>query len=212
MGKHVVRYEQNGQVSWGAVASNQIYPLATRYESLKSFFEDGGVEELKNLALEGAGISVNDVKVLSPVTRPTRLLCQGANYGSHREEGGISGEKPAYNLIFRKEDSSIIGTNEDVICPPHVKLLDYELELGLVVGKALSEPKEFKTDEELYPYIQGLVITNDISARDIQMLQGQWYKSKSYRTFTPIGPYLYVLDADEDGVFTQLGHSIICKQ
>ena len=99
-------------------------------------------------------------------------------------------------MIFSKADSSLCGAYTEIIRPAHVQLLDYEIELGLVIGTEITEPVEV-TDENLHQFVAGLVIFNDVSARDVQLLQGQWLKGKSYRTFGPTGPYFYLLDQDE---------------
>jgi 2-keto-4-pentenoate hydratase/2-oxohepta-3-ene-1,7-dioic acid hydratase in catechol pathway len=75
-------------------------------------------------------------------------------------------------------------------------LLDYEVELGIVIGQPITEPITV-TDDNLADYVGAFVVANDVSARDVQLPQGQWYKGKSYRTFCPVGPYLCVPDADE---------------
>ena len=87
-------------------------------------------------------------------------------------------------MIFSKADSSLCGATSEIVRPRDVKLLDYELELGLVIGTEISEASDI-TDENLHLYIAGLVIVNDVSARDVQLSQGQWLKGKSYRTFCP---------------------------
>ena len=137
------------------------------------------------------------------MTTPARIVCQGANYGSHREESGLAGSRPPYNLIFTKADSSLTGPYDDIVCPPHVQLLDYEIELGLVIRKAITGPVDV-TDRNLHEYVAGYVIANDVSARDVQLLEMQWYKGKSYRTFCPVGPFLYLPDPDEMSVVHEL--------
>ena len=84
-----------------------------------------------------------------------------------------------------------------------VKLLDYEIELGLVVGKNINATST-TNEENWFDYIAGLVITNDISARDIQLLQGQWYKGKSFRGFCPVGPYIVPFTKSDVNIFYNL--------
>lgn len=164
---------------------------------MAAFLEEGA-EEARKLKEEGVAevLSFDEVEFLSPVTKPARIICQGANYASHRTEAGLEAKRPPFNLIFSKADSSLCGANSEIVRPEHVRLLDYEIELGLIIGEDIEKPAEV-TDENLYQYIAGIVIVNDVSARDIQFSQGQWLKGKSYRTFAPTGPYLYLLDADE---------------
>lgn len=197
MGLYVVRYRDKGTNQWGVVKEGQICPVPGLYESLQSFLRDG-INEARQVAetTGGDGIPLESMEIVSPVTEPARIVCQGANYANHRTEAGMTPERPPFNLIFHKADSSLASAQSDIICPKHVKLLDYEIELGLVIGKSITERAQI-TDDNLHEYVAGLVIVNDISARDIQLPQSQWYKGKSYRTFCPVGPYLYILDKEE---------------
>ena len=197
MGIHIVRYEKEDESRWGVLSGEEVLPLANASRTLDAFLEVGP-GEAKSLLASGSAESfpVGEAKLLSPVTKPARIVCQGANYSSHREESGLEAARPPFNMIFSKADSSLCGGYEDVIRPEGVKLLDYEIELGLVIGSEITETSDIKEDN-LHKYVAGLVITNDISARDIQLPQGQWLKGKSYRTFCPTGPYLYLLDEEE---------------
>jgi 2-keto-4-pentenoate hydratase/2-oxohepta-3-ene-1,7-dioic acid hydratase in catechol pathway len=105
--------------------------------------------------------------------------------------------------FFRKASGSISGPCDDVVKPAHVRLLDYEVEIGLVIGRELLVGSQV-SDENLADYVAGLVVTNDISARDVQLPQTQFYEAKSYPTFTPVGPTLVLLEADELKRFTDL--------
>lgn len=203
MGVYVVRYQRGTHINWGVLQGEEILPLGTHYEHLADLLA-GGMDEVRSVKDRGAeSIKLQDVQLLSPVTAPARIICQGVNYASHREESGMAAQRPPFNLIFSKADSSLTGPYSDVICPSHVKLLDYEIELGLVIGKEISGKIEVN-DENLSEYVAGLVIANDISARDVQLPQGQWLKGKSYRTFCPTGPYLYLWDPEEAPKIHQL--------
>ncbi|WP_338448515.1 fumarylacetoacetate hydrolase family protein [Niallia oryzisoli] len=198
MGIRVVRFKKENKEQWGVISGeDRILVLKGDYASLKDFLEEG-IKEAKVLKDEtnGEWILLNEVELLSPVTKPCRIVCQGANYTSHRTEAGLEAARPPFNMFFSKADSSLCGANSEIVRPEHVKLLDYEIELGLVIGKDISGPIDV-TDDNLHQYVVGLVIVNDVSARDIQMSQGQWLKGKSYRTFGPTGPFLYLLDKDE---------------
>ena len=96
-------------------------------------------------------------------------------------------------MIFRKASSCIAPADTDIVRPAHVKLLDYELELGLVFGREIKT-SELVTWDNLADYVAGLVITNDVSARDVQLPEWQFYKGKSYRTFGPTGPWITLID------------------
>jgi 2-keto-4-pentenoate hydratase/2-oxohepta-3-ene-1,7-dioic acid hydratase in catechol pathway len=197
MGLQIVRFERGTQVQWGVVDENKIMVLKGTYDSLANFLQEG-VQEAKKVKEQGEAetLSFNEVNLLSLVTQPARIVCQGANYSSHRAEAGLTAERPPFNMIFSKADSSLCGAYSDIVRPSHVKLLDYEIELGLVIGQDISQPVKV-TDGNLHEYVGGLVLVNDISARDVQLPQGQWLKGKSYRTFCPTGPFLYLLDKED---------------
>src|SRR5208337_1306877 len=110
----------------------------------------------------------------------------------HMIESGIDPDRKIYNMIFTKASSCIVAADSDVVQPRSVRFLDYEIELGLVIGKAIEGPVAI-TDANLHEYVAGAVIVNDYSARDVQIPQMQFYKGKSFRTFGPIGPYLCLL-------------------
>ncbi|MFS8097721.1 fumarylacetoacetate hydrolase family protein [Lentzea alba] len=127
----------------------------------------------------GEPVPVADLKLVSPITVPCRVIAQMTNYVSHVRDAGLN-PKTVPLTFFRKSSGSISGPHDDIVKPSHVRLLDYEAEIGLVIG-AHNE-------------VAGLVITNDVSARDLQLPKTQFYESKSYPTFTPAGPVLVLLD------------------
>lgn len=131
----------------------------------------------------------------SPVTAPTRVVAQMVNYRSHARESGMDPDSvpPAF---FRKASHSITGPTGEIIRPDGVGFLDYEVELGLVLGADLPVGTVV-TDADLHRYVAGLVVANDVSARQIQLTKTQFYESKSYPTFTPLGPWLTLVDADD---------------
>ncbi|MEU6626015.1 fumarylacetoacetate hydrolase family protein [Streptomyces litmocidini] len=140
------------------------------------------------------GTPVAELMALSPVTTPCRVVAQMVNYSSHARDSGFTGDIPP--TFFRKASGSISGPYDTVVRPAHVKFLDYEVELGLVMGAPLPVGTTV-TEQDLPSYVAGLVVTNDVSARDVQLTKGQFYESKSYPTFTPAGPYLTLLDPED---------------
>ena len=147
-------------------------------------------------------VPVTDLELLSPVTTPCRVVAQMTNFASHVEDAGMD-PKTIPLTFFRKSSASISGPFADVVKPAHVKFLDYEVEIGLVVGRDIPVGTTI-SESNLSEYIAGLVVTNDISARDIQLPQTQFYEAKSYPSFTPTGPALVLLDTDELKRFGQL--------
>ncbi|MFI9415069.1 fumarylacetoacetate hydrolase family protein [Nocardia gamkensis] len=147
-------------------------------------------------------VPVERLAPVSPVTAPCRVVAQMTNFASHvRDSGGDPATVPL--TFFRKASGSICGPHDDVIRPAHVRLLDYEVEIGLVFGREMPVGSEI-TSDNLAGYIAGLVVTNDISARDVQLPKTQFYEAKSYPTFTPVGPVLVLLEDDELKRFTDL--------
>lgn len=158
------------------------------------------------VAAEAAGpgerVPVDDLDLVSPVTAPCRVVAQMTNYATHVKDSGMDPHTVPLTF-FRKSSGSISGPFDDVIRPAHVTLLDYEVEIGLVVGSPLRVGTE--VDETTLPeVVAGLVITNDVSARDVQLPKTQFYEAKSYPTFTPVGPVLVLLDAAEFARFDDL--------
>jgi 2-keto-4-pentenoate hydratase/2-oxohepta-3-ene-1,7-dioic acid hydratase in catechol pathway len=140
-------------------------------------------------------IAVDGLELISPVTRPCRVVAQMTNFESHVRDAGMNPASVPLTF-FRKASASINGPFDDIVKPAHVKLLDYEVEIGLVIGRAIPVGTTI-SDANLADFIAGLVVANDVSARDIQLPQTQFYEAKSYPTFTPVGPELVLLTADE---------------
>ena len=144
-------------------------------------------------------VAVDGLDLVSPVTTPCRVVAQMVNFRSHARDSGFNPDQVP-PTFFRKASHSITGPHATIVRPAHVHLLDYEVELGLVLGAPLPLGSTV-TDADLPRYVAGLVVTNDVSARDVQLPKGQFYESKSYPTFTPAGPRLVLLEPDE---FTHL--------
>jgi len=151
------------------------------------------------VAIEAAAsadtVAVDSLQLISPVTRPCRVVAQMTNFESHVRDAGMDPASIPLTF-FRKASASINGPFDDIVKPSHVKLLDYEVEIGLVIGRAIPIGTTI-SDANLAEFIAGLVVANDVSARDIQLPQTQFYEAKSYPTFTPVGPELVLLTADE---------------
>ena len=180
---------------WGVVRGTELLPLPGEYATTADVLADG-VKAARDLLEDPAvpAVPLSSVTALNPVPG-ARVYCQGANYRSHMIESGMDPDR-AFNMLFTKSTASLCGSEDDIVRPPHVRLLDYEVELGIVLGKAITGPVTVTADN-LAEYVGALVLANDVSARDIQLPQGQWYKGKSYRTFCPVGPYLCVPDAGD---------------
>lgn len=148
-------------------------------------------------AARGSKTSVDpaSLDLVAPVTAPCRVVAQMTNFASHVKDAGLNpGSIPL--TFFRKTSGSISGPFDDIIRPAHVRLLDYEVEIGLVIGRELPVGTEVTADNWT-SFVAGMVVTNDVSARDVQLPKTQFFESKSYPTFTPVGPSLVLLDDDE---------------
>ena len=205
---NVVRFKNNNNddvAAWGVLENNTIYPLKGQYASTKELLNHGKGEAFSLMNEEGknSDIFLNEVTILPPVTKPCLVLCQGANYREHMIESGMNPDNKKFNMIFNKSAASITGPMDNIIKPDHVNLLDYEVELGLVIGKDITSAVHI-TEDKLSEYIAAIVIGNDVSARDVQVPQMQFFKGKSYRSFCPVGPVLCLLSEDEIGYVNNL--------
>jgi len=134
-----------------------------------------------------------DVRIHAPITHPQKLIGIGLNYRDHVEE--LKGQIPKQPLLFGMYGNAIIGPEDSIIIPPMSQQVDYEAELGIVIGKrARQVPVEAAIE-----YVAGYTIINDVSARDLQFSDGQWVRAKSFDTFAPMGPYLVTPDTLRDG-------------
>lgn len=144
----------------------------------------------------GDFVKVTARQLQSPVTSDASIICQGLNYGSHAAEAGHHNRQQ--NLLFAKASTSLSGPYDAIIRPNGVELLDYEVEIGVVLRTRLTAGTVVD-DTNVGEYIAGVVLCNDVSARDTMFGASfmQWYQGKSYRTFCPAGPVLYLLERDE---------------
>jgi 2-keto-4-pentenoate hydratase/2-oxohepta-3-ene-1,7-dioic acid hydratase in catechol pathway len=154
-------------------------------------------------AASGSGnVPADSLQLISPVTAPCRVVAQMTNFASHVKDAGMDPTSTPLTF-FRKASGSITGPFDDIVKPAHVRFLDYEVEIGLVIGREMPVGTTI-TEANLADYVVGLVVANDVSARDVQLPKTQFYESKSYPTFTPAGPALVLLGADELNRFGEL--------
>jgi len=194
----VIRYIEDGdggEPRWGVVHDRRIAPLRCGATSTADFIENG-LEAAWRSTADQATLALDRVTLLPPITSDRQFLCQGINYASHVRESGMDPAKIGFNTLFTKAPSCLASADADIERPAHVRLLDYEIELGLVVRKPVTGAVSVGPDR-LHEFLAGVTIVNDITARDVQLPQTQFYKGKSYRTFGPVGPFLVLLNADE---------------
>jgi 2-keto-4-pentenoate hydratase/2-oxohepta-3-ene-1,7-dioic acid hydratase in catechol pathway len=118
------------------------------------------------------------------IARPGKIVCVGLNYLDHAQEGGM--ELPKAPLLFAKWPNTLIGDGDAIVLPPEAKEVDYEAELGVVIGTTAKRVSE----ADALDHVEGYICLNDVSARDMQFGDGQWTRGKSLDTFCPVGPRL----------------------
>jgi len=179
--------------SWWVTTANGTAPVDTGATTTFELLADRD-------AIAAAGASKKTVDpasldLLSPVTVPCRVVAQMTNFASHVTDAGLDPERIPLTF-FRKTSGSISGPYDDIVRPAHVRFLDYEVEIGIVIGRELAVGTEV-TEDNWTSFVAGLVVTNDVSARDVQLPKTQFFEAKSYPTFTPVGPSLVLLTDDE---------------
>jgi 2-keto-4-pentenoate hydratase/2-oxohepta-3-ene-1,7-dioic acid hydratase in catechol pathway len=174
---------------------------------------DGTLRDLSAHVADITGATLGDdsiakLRALDPATLPTvdgnprmgacvgnigKFMCIGLNYADHAAETGA--DIPEHPILFMKANSAITGPNDDVVMPRGSTKTDWEVELGVVIGKAAK----YVSEEEALDYVAGYCLCNDVSERHFQTsLTGQWTKGKSCDTFGPTGPWLVTRDEVED--------------
>ena len=135
----------------------------------------------------------DDIRLGSPICRPSKIVCVGLNYAKHAQESGM--EVPSEPVLFFKASSAIVGPFDEVILPKNSKKSDWEVELAIVIGAKAS----YVSEENAMDHVAGYVLHNDISEREYQLERlGQWVKGKSCDTFAPLGPFVATTDEIED--------------
>jgi len=129
--------------------------------------------------------------------KSSKIICIGLNYTDHAEEMTMA--RSEYPLLFMKPPSTLIYNNDKIVYPAQTQNLHYEAELGIVIKDRIRNIKE----SEARQHIKGFTCANDVTARDLQELDGQWTRAKSFDTFCPVGPKL-VKDIDPDNLEIKL--------
>lgn len=162
----------------------------------EGFFENDGISKLQKW-LETNEKDCPEVssetRLGPPSLRPSKLICIGLNYAKHAEESGM--EVPKEPVIFFKATSAIVGPNDDLVIPKGSEKTDWEVELGVVIGRKASYVEE----ADAMDHVAGYVLHNDYSERAFQLERsGQWVKGKSCDTFAPLGPFIATKDEIAD--------------
>lgn len=195
MPRTLLRYIADGAPQWGVQFGPNIAPLRVDAIGTGRLLTEHW-DRIWSVGPDEAVLPRDRVRLLAPVTPDQQFICQGVNYRSHVAESGLKLSDFPFNTIFTKAPSCITAADAAVVRPRHVELLDYEIELGLVMRRDLPAGATVGADD-LGSWVAGVTIVNDLSARDVQLPQGQFYKGKSYRGFGPVGPGLVLLTPAE---------------
>ncbi len=151
------------------------------------------IEKLKAIDLQKLPELSKDERIGPCVSKPGKFVAIGLNYSGHAKEVGA--EAPKEPIVFMKANSSVCGPNDDVEIEKNSKKLDWEVELGIIIGKEVKNTEE----KDAADHILGYCLVNDISEREWQIEKlGQWVKGKSHDTYGPIGPYIVTTDEIKD--------------
>ncbi|MEU1184000.1 fumarylacetoacetate hydrolase family protein [Streptomyces sp. NPDC005820] len=164
----------------------------------ETFFGDGGIDRVRPLVAERAAAGqvsrFAGERIGAPIARPHQILCIGLNYRDHAAESGMP--VPDEPILFTKSPNTLIGPNDDVRIPRGSTKADWEVELGIVIGRRTSY---LESVGDARGAIAGYVVVNDVSERAFQLERGgQWAKGKSAETFNPAGPWLATADEVDD--------------
>ncbi|XVH33435.1 fumarylacetoacetate hydrolase family protein (plasmid) [Haloferacaceae archaeon DSL9] len=190
----LARYIAAESASWGVVEEHSIRPLGGLFSEKPTIseFADRAYRRRISRSLYDdtlPSIPRDAAKLLAPVAEPGQLICVGLNYHDHAEEQNE--EIPDRPLLFTKSPSSVTNPGDPIIHPADVEQVDYEVELGIVIGRRARDVDADEAEE----YVAGYTVVNDVSARDAQFADGQFFRGKSYESFAPMGPTMVTPDA-----------------
>ena len=168
----------------------ELLGLGERY--LKSLGRRRAPAAVGNKGSKGLLTPSAKAKLRAPIAHPNKITCIGLNYADHAREGGQ--EPPPAPIFFLKSHNTICGPGDPIKLPPNSTQVDYEAEFAVVIGKRGSRIAE----SDAHKYIAGYTILHDVSARDMQFADKQWYRGKSCDTFAPIGPWIVTPDEIPD--------------
>ena len=187
-----------GSTRIGAVVDDAIVDLAAARPELPSdmlaFLEAGTPAMLaaSESIADGPRIPLTEVRLEAPIARPPKFLAVGLNYADHVAESGL--ETPEHPTIFNKQSTSITGPTDPIHLPRASHVLDYEGELGFVIGKRCRHVSR----DDAADVIAGYLIVDDVSVRDWQLRIPTWTMGKSFDTHGPIGPWISTADEVPD--------------
>ena len=180
-----------GEEKPALVSDGVTYRLESLTDDITGAFLSGGGIEKAAAALAAGDLSVwegaEGERIGAPIARPEAVICIGQNYAEHAAESGA--EPPSTPIVFFKHPNTVVGPYDEVPIPPRATKVDWEVELGVVIGRRASYLKD---EQEALDAIAGYVTSHDVSERDFQIAEsgGQWSKGKCAENFNPVGPSL----------------------
>lgn len=196
----LIRFGKRGNEKPGVMADGKRRDLSSEFRGWDSvFFAADGLARLQGLLQRRRADSFPEVPESerwgAPIARPHKIICIGLNFSDHARESGM--EIPKEPILFMKATNTVVGPYDDLLIPRRSAKTDWEVELGVVVGK---EARYLESVEQARGHIAGYCISHDVSEREFQLERGgQWDKGKSCDTFNPLGPWLSTPD-DVPGV------------
>lgn len=189
----LIRFGAVGQEKPGLWQAGKIVDLRAIFPEIpdisERFFNDGWLQRIEEVEDPGQKM---DVRLGCPLCRPSKIICLGLNYLDHKEESGF--EKPQKPLLFCKTPNALAGPFDPILLPQSCDQIDWEVELAVVIGQA---GKRIPAREALN-YVAGFSVLNDVSGRQVQFSDSQWFRGKSFDTFAPMGPALVTIDEIEN--------------
>ncbi len=192
----LIRFGEYKKEKPGIIIGDEMYDVSEYVKDYdEDFFQNNQINELQRIVAEKHQLPLvtSNQRLGAPICRPSKIVCIGLNYADHARETGAS--IPSEPVIFLKATSAVTGPFDPIILPKNSIKTDWEVELGVVIGKKAS----YVTEAEAMDYIAGYVLHNDVSERAFQMERGgTWDKGKGCDTFAPLGPYFVSKDEIED--------------
>lgn len=193
----LARYDDGTGPRTGVVVGDAIVDISARYADLLAVIRGGAValRDIATLAAAGGGVPLASVRLLAPIERPGKYLAIGMNYRKHVDEAAKLGiATPARQIWFNKQTSCIAGPHDGIVRPDVSEQVDYEVELGVVIGR----PAKHVAAADAPAHIFGYFVANDVSVRDWQFHSPTFTMGKSFDTHGPTGPWIVTADEVAD--------------
>ncbi|MFZ7126277.1 MAG: fumarylacetoacetate hydrolase family protein [Desulfobacterales bacterium] len=189
----LIRFGSRGEERTGIWRDGRVVDLQSHFPEIpepgERFFREGWLEKAKTVTDKGFPYAG---RLGAPIPRPTKIVCLGKNYAEHAREGSF--EPPERPLLFCKSMNAVNGPEDPILLPKSSGRIDWEVELAVVIGREAKRIPKSRAVE----YVAGYMVMNDVSGREAQFRDSQWYRGKSFDTFAPMGPALVTVDEIPD--------------